>query len=85
MTTPKIRSAVASLPAYVPGARIPDGVQAFKVSSNENPYPPLPSVVDAITEAALTVNRYPDMGNTEMTDALAAFLSTPSGKCLRNA
>lgn len=77
MTTPKIRSAVASLPAYVPGARIPDGVQAFKVSSNENPYPPLPSVVDAITEAALTVNRYPDMGNTEMTDALAAFLSTP--------
>ena len=31
---------------------------AFKLSSNENPYPPLPSVLEAIAESA--VNRYPD-------------------------
>ncbi len=31
---------------------------AFKLSSNENPYPPLPAVVDAILAAS--VNRYPE-------------------------
>lgn len=76
MTTPKIRAAVASLPAYVPGARIPDGVHAYKVSSNENPYPPLPSVVDSIATAASAINRYPDMGNTDISDAMSTYLTT---------
>ena len=31
---------------------------AFKLSSNENPYPPLPAVIEAI--AAASVNRYPE-------------------------
>jgi histidinol-phosphate aminotransferase len=31
---------------------------AFKLSSNENPFPPLPSVVEAI--AASSINRYPE-------------------------
>ncbi|WP_402463140.1 histidinol-phosphate transaminase [Isoptericola aurantiacus] len=68
-TTVPLRAAVAALPAYVPGAR-PDG-QAWKLSSNENPFPPAAAVVSAITEAAREVNRYPDMYATELVTALA--------------
>jgi len=43
----------------------------YKLSSNENPYPPLPGVVEAATRAAEQMNRYPDMGNTALYEALA--------------
>jgi histidinol-phosphate aminotransferase len=51
---PTVRPAIRDIPAYVPGkppAARP-GVTAYKLSSNENPYPPLPGVVEAATEAA---------------------------------
>jgi len=69
-----LRAAVAGLPPYVPGARVPVGAAAFKLSSNENPFPPLPSVVAAIVDGAADVNRYPDMYATELTEAIAASL-----------
>ena len=69
-----LRRALADLPPYVPGARVPVGAAAFKLSSNENPYPPLPSVVSAIVDGAVDVNRYPDMYATELTDAIATSL-----------
>lgn len=69
-----LRPAVSALPAYVPGARVAPGAAAFKLSSNENPYPPLPSVLAAIADAAADVNRYPDMYATELTQALADHL-----------
>jgi histidinol-phosphate aminotransferase len=75
VTQVPLRPAVAGLPAYVPGARVPVGAAAFKLSSNENPFPPLPSVVAAICDAAADVNRYPDMYATELTEAIAARLS----------
>ncbi|MGE9781987.1 histidinol-phosphate transaminase [Janibacter sp. G368] len=79
MTSPRLRSALDQVPAYVAGKPPAprDGVTVYKVSSNENPYPPLPSVVDVITQAAAGVNRYPDMGVTALTDALAAHLDVP--------
>ena len=79
MDTPRLRSALDQVPAYVAGkppvAR--EGLTVYKVSSNENPYPPLPSVVQVIEAAATQVNRYPDMGVTALTDALAAHLEVP--------
>jgi histidinol-phosphate aminotransferase len=69
-----LRPAVAALPAYVPGARVAPGATAWKLSSNENPYPPLPSVLAAIADAAAEVNRYPDMYATELVEALAAHV-----------
>lgn len=69
-----LRRALADLPPYVPGARVPVGAAAFKLSSNENPYPPLPSVVSAIADGAVDVNRYPDMYATELTEAIARSL-----------
>ncbi|RYV51133.1 histidinol-phosphate transaminase [Pengzhenrongella frigida] len=76
VTRPQVplRAAVAELPAYVPGSRIPVGAAAFKLSSNENPYPPLRSVIAAIADGAADVNRYPDMFATELTEAIAAAL-----------
>ena len=76
----RIRPEVAALPAYVAGRPAPlgpDGV-SYKLSSNENPYPPLPSVLDRVTEAARGLNRYPDAGNAAITAALAERLSVPA-------
>ncbi|MGI9157844.1 MAG: histidinol-phosphate transaminase [Marmoricola sp.] len=73
---PRPRAVIADLPAYVPG-RPPaprEGVTAYKLSSNENPYPPLPGIVEAATEAAAQMNRYPDMGCTALYAALSAKL-----------
>lgn len=73
-----LRKALADLPAYVPGARPPVGAQLFKLSSNENPYPPLPSVMAAIADAAVDVNRYPDMYASELAAAIAISLGVGS-------
>jgi histidinol-phosphate aminotransferase len=43
----------------------------YKLSSNENPFPPLPGVLEAATRAAEQMNRYPDMGNSELYAALS--------------
>ncbi|WP_266094997.1 histidinol-phosphate transaminase [Microlunatus elymi] len=64
------------MPVYRPGKPAPvgpDGV-SFKLSSNENPYPPLPGVLAATQQACERMNRYPDMANTELTAELAAKL-----------
>jgi histidinol-phosphate aminotransferase len=74
--TPRPRATVATIPAYVPGRPpVPrDGLQTYKLSSNENPYPPLPGVLEAVAAAAARMNRYPDMGSVVLYDALAAKL-----------
>jgi histidinol-phosphate aminotransferase len=72
--SPQPREGVAAIPVYVPG-RPPtprDGVTSYKLSSNENPYPPLPGVLAAAVRSAATMNRYPDMGSVELRSALAA-------------
>jgi len=72
----RIRPSVASLPVYKAGkpAAAGAGGPAYKLSSNENPYPPLPGVLAATERAVAQMNRYPDMANARMTDALARRL-----------
>jgi histidinol-phosphate aminotransferase len=54
------RQAVRQMQAYVPGEQPQHGT-FIKLNTNENPYPPPPEVVTAITEAAgLRLERYPD-------------------------
>jgi histidinol-phosphate aminotransferase len=60
------------VPGKPPAPR--EGLQTYKLSSNENPYPPLPGVLDAVGRAAAQMNRYPDMGCVALYDALAAKL-----------
>jgi histidinol-phosphate aminotransferase len=64
------RDQVGSLPLYKQGA-MPASADVAKLSSNENPYPPLPSVVSAIADGLGTINRYPDMGAVRLRTALA--------------
>ena len=72
-----IRSGFERIPSYRAGKPPqlgPDGLSA-KLSSNENPYDPLPSVLEAIAAAVPTsVNRYPSIAAPELTAALAARL-----------
>ena len=79
-STPAIRSAIADIPAYVPGRppAVRAGVSTYKLSSNENPYPPLPGVLEAAARAAEVMNRYPDMGCTALYQALSERLQVPT-------
>ncbi|MGN8027406.1 histidinol-phosphate transaminase [Microbacterium sp. 22242] len=54
---PRIRPEIAALPPYRQGKQA--GADAFKLSSNENPFDPLPQVVAALADAT-PMNRYPD-------------------------
>jgi histidinol-phosphate aminotransferase len=80
MTSPQPRDCVSQIPAYVAGkppAPRP-GITTYKLSSNENPYPPLPGVVEAAAAAAEQMNRYPDMGNTALYAALSDKFGVPA-------
>ena len=73
---PKPLAKLDSLPVYKPGKSAEATMAQYglsfaaKLSSNENPYGPLPAVIDAIREAALNINRYPDSNSTELKAAL---------------
>jgi histidinol-phosphate aminotransferase len=75
----RLRSAIAGLPTYTAGKPAPHTghVSSFKLSSNENPFPPLPGVVEATAAAVARMNRYPDIANSEMTHALSSRLGVP--------
>ena len=80
VTDPRFRSALTAIPAYRAGKGPPvrnDEVEAFKLSSNENPYPPLPQVTKVIAEAARYVNRYPDPTSRHLVEAIAAHCHVP--------
>ncbi len=76
--SPRARADLAAIPAYQAGRSAPVG--AVKLSSNENPFPPLPGVEAAIADAAASVNRYPDFGSARLVNALAARLEVDSGQ-----
>ena len=68
-----------TVPAYKPGkAPVAAVGDAHKLSSNESPYGPLPSVVEVIAEAGRDVNRYPDNGAEALTSALAGRFGVPA-------
>ena len=75
-----VRPAVSQLPAYRPGkgaaqAEAEHGItDAIKLASNENPYAPIPAVLEAITEAAAGVNRYSDHRAVELREAIAEWI-----------
>ncbi|MFD1824705.1 MULTISPECIES: histidinol-phosphate transaminase [Mumia] len=79
MGEPRIRAALDGVPDYRPG-RPPSAADdrvPYKLSSNENPYPPLPSVLEAVQEACGHLNRYPDMGAIDLYAALSRHHQVP--------
>jgi histidinol-phosphate aminotransferase len=74
----RFRPILDELPTYRPGKAVvsADG-RSFKLSSNECPYEPLPSVVEAIAAAAREAHRYPDPACVRLTEALAQRYGVP--------
>lgn len=68
MTLPS-RPGLEAVPAYRQGRSAPAG--ASKLSSNESPHPPLPSVVVAVQQRLATMHRYPDMSAAALRGRLA--------------
>jgi histidinol-phosphate aminotransferase len=69
VTSPvRLRPEIAALPPYRQGKQA--AADAFKLSSNENPFEPLPGVVEAL-RGAVAVNRYPDASAAALRAALA--------------
>ena len=77
---PKLRAALSGIPVYRAGARpaATPGLATYKLSSNENPYPPLPGVLAAAVAAAAGMANYPDPANTELVAALACRFDVPT-------
>jgi len=77
--SPRFRSVLDQFAPYQPGRQPtgPDG-RSFKLSSNETPFGPLPSVVETMAAAAAQVNRYPDNGAEALTDAIAGRFGVPA-------
>ena len=77
---PRFRPVLDTVLAYKPGTvpAVAAG-EAHKLSSNESPYGPLPSVVEAIADACRGVNRYPDNDAGALTAALAERFAVPAG------
>ncbi|MDN3480701.1 histidinol-phosphate transaminase [Arthrobacter sp. APC 3897] len=73
------RNVMGKLPRYTAGKppAVIEGLQSYKLSSNENPLPPLPAVLDAISNWQ-DFNRYPDPLSTALRTELAAFLDVPA-------
>ena len=67
-STVRLRPEIVALAAYKQGK--PADSDAFKLSSNENPFDPIPEVVRAIA-ASSGVNRYPDAAGIELRTRLA--------------
>jgi histidinol-phosphate aminotransferase len=73
--SPRFRSVLDSFVPYKPGG---GDAAAIRLCSNESPDGPLPSVLAVIAAAAAGLNRYPDHGSGQLTQALSARLGVPA-------
>lgn len=68
------------MPSYKPGkaaseAEAEHGItEAIKMASNENPHPPIPAIVEAMTAAVTGVNRYGDNTCSDLRRAVADMI-----------
>lgn len=73
----RVRPEIAALAAYNQGRPAPAG--GFKLSSNENPFEPLPEVAEQVIRT-MALNRYPDGSALPLRRRLAArHHTTPDG------
>ncbi len=82
---------ILALTAYEPGKpedelRRELGIEdVVKLASNENPYGPSPMAIEALSAAALRLERYPDPRGHDLREALAAHHGVLPGQlCLGN-
>jgi histidinol-phosphate aminotransferase len=77
--SPRFRQVLDQFAGYTPGkAPTPAAGRTFKLSSNESPYDPLPSVRAVIADAASHINRYPDNTAAGLIEAIAGRFGVPA-------
>lgn len=79
MLNPAPRPIFSQLPKYAAGkppAQV-EGLQQFKLSSNENPWGPVDEVAEVLANFS-TVHRYPDPLSTRLRETLGEFLGVDS-------
>jgi len=74
-----VRPGVRQIQRYEPGEDHPG---CIKLSSNENPRPPHPGLVEAVIAAMLQSNRYPESGVPDLTRALASHHGIPADEVM---
>jgi histidinol-phosphate aminotransferase len=78
--SPRFRAVLGDFVAYQPGRTpVSSSGKSHKLSSNESPFAPLPSVIEVIAEAARSVNQYPDNNATALIAAIAERFGVPQG------
>ena len=78
------RKSLEPVQAYQPGLReeqvrnIAEVDTIYKLSSNENPLPPFPSAIKAMTESLISLNEYPDGSAYHLTQLLSQHYEIPA-------
>ncbi len=77
--SPKFRQVLDQFSGYKPGKAPSAGTgRTYKLSSNESPYEPLPSVQAILADAAAYIHRYPDNTAAELSAAIASRFDVPT-------
>ena len=74
---------IEALDPYTPGEQ-PQDHAYIKLNTNENPYPPSPTIAKVIQDYDIDqLRRYPDPESSALTESLAAYqgVDTESGFC----
>ncbi|MDO5618660.1 histidinol-phosphate transaminase [Kocuria sp.] len=74
------RPALEELPAYAAGKPPTpvEGLVAYKLSSNENPWGPVPAAQEAMAQVVGNVHRYPDAATVQLRDEISTALGVPA-------
>jgi histidinol-phosphate aminotransferase len=77
--SPRFRQVLDQFAGYKPG-KAPAAVagRTFKLSANESPHGPLPSVQAVLVNAAADINLYPDNNSVQLTEAVAERFAVPA-------
>jgi histidinol-phosphate aminotransferase len=76
--SPRFRPVLDQFAGYKPGKAPSAGTgKTYKLSSNESPYEPLPSVQAILADAATYIHRYPDNTAAELSAAIASRFDVP--------
>jgi histidinol-phosphate aminotransferase len=77
--SPRFREVLDQFSGYKPGkAPAAAAGRSFKLSSNESPFGPLPSVAAVLADAAGSIHRYPDNTAATLTTAIADRFDVPA-------
>jgi histidinol-phosphate aminotransferase len=77
--TDYFRTNVTAMAAYIPGEQPKPGSQIIKLNSNENPYPPSPTVLEVLGNfSSEWLRRYPNAYGEDFREAASKVLNVPS-------